>query len=175
MATIYLISDTHFGHANILHFKNKDGNPLRVFDDVHHMDEYMIEMWNSVVRPQDHVYHLGDVCVKGSNLKNSLGRLQGHKRLILGNHDFPQVGQYLPYFQKIQGSHKLFDLLLTHIPVHEKSIGPKIQGNVHGHVHNNVGPDHFGKPYLNVSVEVIDYTPVTLEEVRVRLQKRLGQ
>ncbi len=45
-------------------------------------------MWNEAVRPDDTVYHLGDVAL--GTLTESLpyvGRLNGHKILIPGNHD----------------------------------------------------------------------------------------
>jgi calcineurin-like phosphoesterase family protein len=171
VANIFVISDTHFGHANILNFKGLNNEPLRVFDDVNHMDEYMIERWNSVVTPQDKIYHLGDVLVKGSDW-TKLGRLNGHKRLLLGNHDYPNMRLYQPYFEDIYSTRLLDKLLLSHIPIHPLSLGKAI-ANVHGHVHNNVGPDHFGKQYVNVSVEVVDYTPIAWEDLKDKVLKRL--
>lgn len=50
MSNIWLVSDTHFGHANILKFIGYDGKPLRVFNNAAHMDEYIISQWNSVVK-----------------------------------------------------------------------------------------------------------------------------
>lgn len=173
MACIFVISDHHFGHANILNFHGLDNTPLRVFDDVNHMNEYMIAQWNSVVQPQDKVYHLGDVLVKGADW-TLLGRLNGHKRLILGNHDYPNMKLYAPYFEDIYSSRLLDKLLLTHIPVHPFSLGKAI-ANVHGHVHNNVASDHFGKQYINVSVEVVDYKPVSLETLMAKAQKQIHQ
>ena len=58
---IWVISDTHFDHANILNFTDAVGKPTRNFADVEAMNEHMIERWNSVVKPGDKVYHLGDV------------------------------------------------------------------------------------------------------------------
>ena len=62
-------------------------------------------------------------------------------------------------------------MILSHIPLHPESLG-RFRGNVHGHVHNNVEPLHFGPRYYNVSVEAIDYTPVSLEDVKKRLLKQ---
>jgi calcineurin-like phosphoesterase family protein len=173
MPNIFIISDTHFDHEGILRFTGYDGQPLRQFDDVNHMNEHMVDRWNSVVRPQDKVYHLGDVGKTDTSLKY-IARCNGHKRLVLGNHDFKKVRIYLPYFEDIYGSRLVDKLLLTHIPVHPLSLGKAI-ANVHGHVHNNVGPDHFGEPYVNVSVEVIDYTPVAWEDLKRLVAKRLKQ
>jgi calcineurin-like phosphoesterase family protein len=80
----FYTSDTHFGHARIVELSN------RPFDDVHHMNEEIIRRWNSVVGPEDHVYHLGDVAL-GPIMESltCIRRLNGHKTLILGNHDRP--------------------------------------------------------------------------------------
>ena len=61
---IWVISDSHLGHENILKFTDSaTGNPVRghLFDNIDQMDEYMLEKWNSVVKEGDIVYHLGDV------------------------------------------------------------------------------------------------------------------
>ena len=52
---IYFIADTHFNHANIIKYCN------RTFKNTHEMNEYIIQKWNSVVKKDDTVYHLGDV------------------------------------------------------------------------------------------------------------------
>ena len=177
--TLWFISDTHFGHANILTFKHEDGTLLRPgFVNVAEMDEFMIHKWNTTVKPADHVYHLGDVAMKKENLQ-TVKKLNGHKRLIMGNHDIYHVKDYMEVgFEKIMAHRRFADMVFTHFPVHPRSIGGK--ANVHGHTHSNwtpdpvVGPDREQKvrilPYINVSVEMINYTPVSLgwieEEVR---------
>lgn len=164
---IFVISDTHFGHDNMYMFTDDSGHRVRP-DWTHaaEADRDMIALWNTVVRPQDHVWHLGDVAFK-SGLE-VVTHLNGHKRLILGNHDKEDMREYIAAgFQKIQGSAFHFDgLVLTHIPVHERSLGNKV--NIHGHIHAVPEYDH---RYLNVSVERIGYRPITLEEVRARVEK----
>ena len=63
MSNIWVISDTHFRHSNILNFiDHNTGKLVRpMFTDVDAMDEHIIERWNSVVKTGDTVYHLGDV------------------------------------------------------------------------------------------------------------------
>ena len=61
MTDTWIISDTHFRHADILKFKDYAGKIVRQFDNVHQMDECMFDNWNSVVKPNDTIYHLGDV------------------------------------------------------------------------------------------------------------------
>lgn len=156
--TIFVVSDTHFGHANMLKFKQADGSPVRNFSSVEEMDEHMVERWNSVVSDSDIVYHLGDVYFgKGHQ---HLYRLKGRKRLILGNHDNAKNEHIQNVFQKIMVWRMFpeYNATLSHIPLHVSSLH-KTKYNVHGHVHRNSLPD---EAYKNVSVEVIDYTPVPL-------------
>ena len=62
MADTWVISDTHFRHEAILTFKDYAGKPPRDgFDNVDHMDEHMMDMWNQTVKPEDTIYHLGVV------------------------------------------------------------------------------------------------------------------
>ena len=63
MNNVWLVSDTHFGHANACVFRNSDGTKMRPWDDVNEMDEVMVDNWNRVVKPGDRVYHLGDVAI----------------------------------------------------------------------------------------------------------------
>lgn len=84
----FFTSDLHFGHQKVIEFCN------RPFSDVDDMTEQLIKNWNKKVRPQDHVYVLGDVSMYLSvqELKAIISRLNGTKILIRGNHDM-QVGQ----------------------------------------------------------------------------------
>jgi calcineurin-like phosphoesterase family protein len=165
MATVFVISDTHFGHANMLSFTGLDGQRVRSFESVEAMDEHIVARWNAVVRPRDHVYHLGDVAMRKDGLA-MVSRLNGHKRLIPGNHDIFEVKDYLAAgFQKIYGMRVLDGWLMTHIPIHPESLG-RFRGNVHGHIHERPSPE--GR-YINVSVEAVAYTPVALETLSVEL------
>lgn len=170
MRDIWVISDTHFGHENIIKYCN------RPFKNVDEMDAFMMYRWNSVVKPGDKVYHLGDVYMgSGENAYKILNRLHGQKRLVVGNHDDLKSKVLHDHFKKISlwRIMKDFGLLLTHIPVHESSIseiGKKNDGssynrltNIHGHIHQNKSPE--GR-YRCVCVEQIDYTPINIEELR---------
>lgn len=155
MVDIYIISDTHFGHANIIRYCN------RPFADAQEMDEKMIAAWNDVVRPQDHVYHLGDFAVSEERLVHCAERLNGHKRLILGNHDnHAPMATYARMFEKILAWRLFKPVILTHMPLHQGSFG-KADVNVHGHIHERPSP---AGPYVNACVEWRDYKPVHLDE-----------
>lgn len=82
--TIYtfFIGCTHFEHDDIIHLCQ------RPFRNADHMNESLVENWNSRVRPQDEVYHLGDIAWGDFGL-DWLRRLNGKIRIIPGNHDHP--------------------------------------------------------------------------------------
>jgi calcineurin-like phosphoesterase family protein len=141
-----------------------------VFDDVDHMNEHMVNCHNSVVKPSDKVYFLGDVSMsRNAKGLEILARMNGEKVLVKGNHDLCSAHQYLQYFKDIRGSHQFDGMILTHIPIHPESLA-RWGLNVHGHLHNNVVlrtvsqiPD---LRYFNVSMERINFTPISLEEVK---------
>lgn len=158
----FLISDTHFGHGNILTFLNPDGTKVRDFSSVEEMNETMIENWNKVIGLNDKVYHLGDVLFTKKWLDLIMPRLNGVKILIKGNHDNLKLSQYAQYFKDVRAYLVLDKFALSHIPVHPESI-TRWKGNIHGHLHNNILAD---PRYINVSVERINYTPINFEEIR---------
>lgn len=127
----------------------------------------MEENWNRVVKPGDKVYHLGDITM-GTSAKSLeiLGRLNGTKVLVKGNHDLHKLSMYEKYFKDVRGSHQLAGMLLTHIPVHVASLA-RWGFNVHGHLHSNVvmSGAHMDPRYLCVSVEQVNFTPIPLETV----------
>jgi calcineurin-like phosphoesterase family protein len=163
MSNIFIISDTHFGHANILKFTDSTtGERIRpMFNNLEEMDETMVECWNSVVKDQDIVYHLGDVYFGDGH--RVLPRLKGRKRLILGNHDNGKSEYIQKYFQKVLMWRMFpeFNCVLTHVPIHESGMY-KVGYNLHGHIHQNLSP---GERWINCSVEVQDYTPKAIEEL----------
>ncbi|MEK6883345.1 MAG: metallophosphoesterase [Nanoarchaeota archaeon] len=170
---IWLISDTHHGHENMYRFLRDDGitRVRHQFTDAAEGDAFMVDAWNTVVKPEDHVWHLGDVGMSRQSLE-IVRRLNGKKRLIIGNHDRENMEAYRNVgFQKIVGARQFEGLLLTHYPVHPISISHKVDANVHGHIHYHPSPP--GK-YINVSVEQehMRYTPIALEVVQ-KMARRL--
>ena len=147
----------------MLNFTNSNGSKLRVFDDVEHMNETMVENWNKTVTQNDKVYHLGDVGFKSfSALKSIMDRLNGKKILIKGNHDNLKLSQYAQMFSDVRAYHVLDGMVLSHIPIHPDSLN-RWKANIHGHLHNNILEDN---RYFNVSVERIDYAPIDFERIR---------
>ena len=189
MPASWLISDTHFGHEKTCTvFTREDGSPLRPFSCAEEMDEFMVKAWNERVRPNDKVYHLGDVVINRKFL-HILGRLNGNKVLIRGNHDIFKMEDYAQYFRDIRAFDVKNGMIFSHVPVHPESLA-RFGCNIHGHLHANrvkkikgvnvktgelVYSDEVDPRYFNVSVEQIDFAPITLEEVNKRIVEQGGQ
>ena len=182
MPSVFLTSDTHFGHMGVCRFMREDGvTKLRPWDSPEEMDEAMVKMWNETVKPTDKVYHLGDVVINRKAL-NILHRLNGDKVLIKGNHDIFRLDEYTPFFRDIRGSHVMNGLILTHIPVHPDQLY-RFGCNIHGHLHSNrVMMSGFGGKkldaidprYFSVCVEQTDFRPILFEDVLKRIQEQGG-
>jgi calcineurin-like phosphoesterase family protein len=171
--SIFFCSDHHLYHKNILKFTRDDGTPLRVFDDVDHMHEHIIQQHNRVVGPDDKVYFLGDVTMS-QNLKGLeiLRRFNGHKILIRGNHDECKLSQYAEFFEDVRGVTHRYGLVMTHVPIHPDSL-ERWGFNLHGHLHYRqvlLPNGHPDPRYINVSLECLDdYTPISLDEINKRM------
>lgn len=160
MNNVFFIGDTHFGHRNIIGYNRPE------FDSLEEMHEVMIDKWNEVVKPNDTVYHLGDVAFGKAWIPATLPQLNGRKRLILGNHDYPNMDLYKLDFVKIYGVAYFDKCVLTHIPIHPCQEG-RFKLNIHGHVHHidpNIHQDNF---YYNVNADHINYTPVAWETIKL--------
>ena len=189
MPAVFLVSDTHFGHAGVCRFTRNDGvTKLRPWDSAEEMDEAMVAVWNERVRPNDKVYHLGDVVINRRALK-TMSRLNGDKVLIRGNHDiFPDV-EYREYFRELRAYHVMNGMILSHIPIHEESLG-RFGVNIHGHLHANrvmryktfedgVIPTIplekvIDIRYHCVCVEQTDFAPILFEDVIKRIEAEGG-
>lgn len=157
---IRFISDPHFGHRNMA--------DRRGFHDEFYMNEHIIENWNKVVSKNDTTYILGDITMEKNDYEY-LNRLNGFKRIVLGNHDRGNhVSFLLKYVNSIHGMVKIRDkkfgnIWLTHAPIHPLELQFRVNYNIHGHIHEVYKIDD--KRYINVCMEVQDYTPKTLEEL----------
>lgn len=82
--SIWITSDLHFGHANMLKFNPRS----RPFRDVDHMRDSLIRQWNELVGEDDYIIHLGDFSFKGKEYTEAiLSQLKGKKIMLYGNHD----------------------------------------------------------------------------------------
>lgn len=135
----FYISDTHFGHENIVKYDSANG--ARCFSSIQEHDELLIKNWNSVVTNQDEVYILGDFSwLYARETEEIIKKLNGSKFLVKGNHDrFAKDGACKKLFQGIYDYKMIQDgdknVVLSHYPImfwngqHRKSV------HLFGHVH----------------------------------------
>jgi len=183
MPAVFLVSDTHFGHAGVCRFTRNDGvTKLRPWDNPDEMDEFMVKAWNERVRPNDKVYHLGDVVINRKAL-GIMRRLNGDKVLIRGNHDIFKNTDYREHFRELRAYHVMNGMILSHIPIHPESLG-RFGVNIHGHLHANrvMLPGFNGKitdivdvRYHCVCVEQTNFAPILFEDVIKRIEAEGGQ
>ena len=171
MSNIWFISDTHFEHANMLKFVKADGSLVRPgFCCVNEMNERMINNWNTVVKPGDHVWHLGDFAMGNHTVaERIIKRLHGRKRLCVGNHD--NVKEVAPFFEKVVlwRIFKEFNFTCSHMPLRLDQLR-KTEFNVHGHIHQHKIADPH---YINICVEHTNYTPIHLDELLTMIRKAI--
>lgn len=152
MGQLYVLSDPHFGHHNMA--------IKRGFANAEEHDEFIVSQWNKTVTKRDTVWILGDITMEKGNYE-ILDRLNGIKKVVLGNHDKPQhVGKLLEHVNCVCGMFKYHNFIFTHCPIHPSELH-RFAKNIHGHVHENSLQDD---RYINVSCEIVDYTPQLLSK-----------
>jgi calcineurin-like phosphoesterase family protein len=154
---VYVIGDTHFGHRNIIDFEKGS----RSFPTIEEHDEKIVSNWNSIVKKNDTVIHLGDV-VFGTKSFSILSRLNGVKKLVLGNHDRYPTVKYMEHFTRLAGCYEYHDCILTHMPVHPQQLEKRYRLNIHSHLHSKKLDD---PRYICVSCEQTDLKPVLLSQL----------
>ncbi len=151
MNNIFIIADTHFGHKKIA--------GMRGFETIEEHDAYLVAAWNTTVGKKDTVWHLGDVLFGQASFE-TLGKLNGIKKLVMGNHDRYPCAKYLEHFNEIRGCVVIDNCLLSHIPIHPSQLNRWCK-NIHGHLHDDSvwGDDR----YVCVSAEQTDLRPILLK------------
>lgn len=176
---IYFTSDLHFYHKNIIKYSPS----FRDFKDTDEMNEKLIELWNSVVTPEDTVYNLGDLSMAANTKKviEVAKRLNGKHFLILGNHDYPIKSEKEKLMEMVKDDgNKLFEdirdykfltfpgvqIALSHYPMAgwegQQHGAVMLHGHLHDYITNvkgkilNVGFDLHGK-LLSLD-DVVDFT-----------------
>lgn len=164
---IFLTSDIHFNHVNILKYCN------RPFKDVSEMNEVIIRNFNSVVHSTDTVYHLGDFCFGIHNdlsiVENFIRRLNGNWIFIEGNHD--------KHLKKVVQTHKIYEFNYKKTPVTLCHFAMKLwnhshHGSIHcyGHSHGTLKEDQYKS--MDVGVDTHNYFPWHMDEVMARMEKK---
>lgn len=171
---IFFTSDTHFSHIKMCKFLDYDGNRVRPFDNWTEADEIMIQNWNEMVKPEDKIYHLGDLSFNKNEADKIMPRLNGKKCLIRGNHDLFKLNWYALWFYDVRGVYNFENFLMTHVPIHEDSKA-RFKMNIHGHLHRGLVYKHnkhgqitkIPDPwYRNVCMDANDYKPIPYEQIQ---------
>jgi len=161
----WFTSDTHFGHSNIIRLSKR---PFANLDEMH---AALIERWNAVVGPNDDVWHLGDFSYRSTKglVAEIFPRLNGHKRLVIGNHDNDEV-LALPWAETpVQRATIKLDgkmIVLDHYP--SRSWDGLYRGwyHLYGHEHGNC--DDWGN-CCDVGADCWNYTPITFAQALERM------
>lgn len=170
---VYFIADTHFYHTSIIPYCQR---PFLSVDD---MNKKLIDNWNKVVSNEDIVYFLGDFGFSSApKLKDITSRLNGYKIMVRGNHDrdrgeilwknigFNEVLNGKVEFNYVDKNNNLRRIYLSHEPLYISNE----DFNIHGHIHDTPLKDEFPdmnqNNHLCVSVERINYTPISFTEIK---------
>ena len=165
MKNTFFIADTHFTENNIRLYEN------RPFGTVAEMDTVLIKNWNAAVEADDEVYVLGDFGAD-KNESDILSKLNGKKYLIKGNHDV-----YSNEYYRNAGFDEVYDMpilykgfwILSHDAVYVNSNMP--YANLFGHVHNSPIVKDYSSQHFCVSVERINYTPISFEQIARKVKE----
>lgn len=162
---IYFIADTHFGEDNIRKYEN------RPFKNVKEMNAILIENWNETVSDKDEIYLLGDF--SNNESENILLKLHGIKYLVKGNHDVKPNEHYRGIgFLEVYDKPIILDefWILSHEPLYVNENMP--YANIFGHVHNSPLYKTYSRQHYCVSVERIDYKPISFEQIKKIIKER---
>lgn len=174
----WFCSDHHLGHSATWNKFERFGKPMRPFKSNEEMHEALIERHNSLVKPTDRVYFLGDFAMQRSMVR-LINAFNGNKILVGGNHDLRNAEIYLKWgFDDVIGIKKLDQFIMAHYPIHPHHLGERIWGQIHGHLHMQVVLDDKGEAddrYFNVCVDNHNYYPVNYDMIREHFYQTRGQ
>lgn len=163
--TTFFTADHHFGHVNIIKLCG------RSFKSADEMTRVMIAHWNEVVKPDDVVWHLGDMFsfkphemdeAKAATIAKSL---HGDIHLLLGNHDVQ------PWLSNVIKVHRIpiikamwgVDVIMCHYPI--ECWEDRYHGSVHLHGHTHGSMKHKIENRFDVGVDCWDFRPMTLDQI----------
>lgn len=161
---VWVTSDTHFGHANIIQYTN------RPFDSVEQMNRVMTERWNDVVSPNDTVIHVGDFAMGLPALHQGyFDQLNGEKYLIKGNHDKNHTLKlgWTGVFDDFTMQTPVGDVFFSHHPIMNPEYKKEMEDSgivlfIHGHQHNPHVRSIRGNR-IDVGVDAWGFQPVRLK------------
>jgi calcineurin-like phosphoesterase family protein len=170
---IWFTSDTHFNHFRIIEYTN------RPFSSAEEMTETLIRNWNACVKPDDTIYHLGDVGFGQVNhVVNVMRRLAGHKFLIIGNHDhrnlkdpmFHSCFEWVKDYYELNAEKKRY--ILFHYPILSWNGRNHQSLHLSGHEHGRV--DKYTDLHLDIGVDsnIAQYMPLSIHTVNAIMETK---
>lgn len=169
---VWVSSDLHFFHKNVIKFCN------RPYNTVEEMNEGIIKNFNSVIQPNDTLYLLGDISFSNAvKAVDVLNRLNGHKHLIIGNHDTKLVKdiRVMEVFSSISHYKEMkvgkSNVVMMHYPIY--SWNRKHYGSIHlfGHLHGNNVDLGEGR-YKDVGVDTNNMMPYNLYNLVEEMERK---
>lgn len=167
---IYFTADLHFYHDKIIAHTN------RPFHDSEEMNRALVKNWNRLIAPQDEVYILEDLTMKGPALAMEiLSQLKGRKYLIRGNHDAfvahkefdSSVFEWVKDYHELSYQNQRF--ILFHYPIAEWNGFFRDTIQLHGHQHNHADYNYNnlekGIKRFDVGVDANYMKPVSIEDI----------
>jgi calcineurin-like phosphoesterase family protein len=158
-------ADLHLGHANVSKFRKQFSSP----------EEHDSVIYENIMRQlckRTTLYLLGDVCLSVGSLKYIQGFRSITDRVILigGNHctDNIRMNQLVETYSEIHFYKNKYGFTLSHMPIHADHLRNRL--NVHGHLHDLTIDD---PRYINVSLEQIDFRPISLQTIREIFYQRI--
>lgn len=177
---IWLTSDTHFSHDVEFLYEP------RGFTNVKDMNIAIVENWNSVVKPDDEVWHLGDMALGDiDDACKYINQLNGTIHWIQGNHctkrKVSKIIEECPAVREIGWAYQIkfnkYSFYLSHYPTLTGNYDDKHFSqhviNLHGHTHQQANFLYPNNPFIyHVGVDSHNCTPVHIDEVITDIWQR---
>ncbi|CAM3122089.1 metallophosphoesterase [Cupriavidus taiwanensis] len=177
---ILFTSDTHFWHRNALKFRD--------FESVESMNDLLVKRWNRVVKPDDDIFHLGDLSFAGlARTVEVVRQLNGRKHWITGNHDhaLERKPELTNLFQSVQPYKelKITDpdakggvqrIVLCHFPILSWNWMHHGSWMLHGHSHGTLRHPYEDMRLYDVGVDPNGLQPVPYWKIKQIMRLRRG-
>ena len=180
MSNIWVTSDWHLGHDREFIWK------ARGFNSIEEMNNTIISKHNSLVRPDDDVYVLGDLTLGPATNIDLIRQMNGRLHIVRGNHDtdnrwniyskFPNV---VELSNAIYLKYQKYHFYLSHYPSMtgnlEKESLKQMTLNLYGHTHQQTN-FYMDMPYMyHVGVDSHNCVPILLDTIIEQMYEKVKE
>lgn len=185
MSDYFITSDLHLSHDQEFLYSP------RGFSSIKEMNEAIVEKWNTIVKPEDIIYNLGDMAMNDiSAAIPYLKQLNGFQWWIRGNHDsmkkIQQITDECKNISLISNPEASWATMfkygkiycyLSHYPTltanyDEKHFNQHVIA-LHGHTHQQINFMYPNNPFCyHVGMDSHNCTPVSLDEIVTEVRQR---